>query len=206
MSAVTFDTPRNNPGIAIDTRLPLPVCHSRQPVIQLRSSLLKKFDSAAQVKDPVVGKDPALLGCIPAGIIEAVLTTYKSLKQAFPAGTPFPCVPIPREEEDEMENMLFSRHLPGTLADKLCQHYGEWLHSIKLFNRAFTAVSVQDRRGEEDNRETNGVFSLAENPLTLDCSVAAFKRVCPEDLSVEDTDGGSMDQHGSRDVSGDKSL
>ena len=75
-----------------------------------------------------------------------------------------------------MENMLFSQFLPGNLADKLCQHLAEWPRSIKLFNRAFTALglSAQVRREEEDNKETNGLFCLAENPLALDCSVAAY--------------------------------
>ncbi|CAL8294165.1 unnamed protein product [Merluccius merluccius] len=163
MTAVTLRTLNDTPGVAVDTDAPLPVCDTRQPVLQLQSSLLSRFGSATQ--GLLALKDPALLASIPHGVAEAALTIYRSLRQAFPPGASFPCVTAPREE-DSAEMSLFLRPLPGALREKLCRHYGEWVGNSTLFRRAFAATSVEDG-------EAHDVRPPLEIPLVPDCGPVA---------------------------------
>ncbi|CAL8296354.1 unnamed protein product [Lota lota] len=174
MTAVTLGILNSTPGVTVDTCSPLPVGGTRRQVLQLQSSLLRRFESATQ--DLLALKAPALLASIPHAFAEAALAIYRSLHRAFPQGTTYPCVTTPREE-DSTEMTLCSRPRPRMLREKLCHHSGDWVGNSTLLNRAFTESSVEDREEQEEDRKAHNICPLLEIPLVPEGSVEAIERM-----------------------------
>ncbi|CAL8363691.1 unnamed protein product [Gadus morhua 'NCC'] len=58
LTIVTLRILNNTPWVAVDTCAALPLCTTRRPVLQLKSNVLRKFESAPQL---LALKDSALL-------------------------------------------------------------------------------------------------------------------------------------------------